>query len=380
MIRVGIECESIEGPQIWGVGRLVNKLLEELANHPELGNEFKFFLYFKSTIPRYSYLTSPLFEKRLVGPKLLPSSFSLYYYVFLPVKLYFEKLDLTFFPNYMLPIIFRGKSLVMITEDIYYEIKAGGLPLRYRLAYRIFTGWAAKHATKIMAISETSKKNISRLFEINLERIVVNHLGINLPKSNLASNSLKNGIGRYILYAGQAFPRRHLLEAMLAFEKITPKFPNLRFFAVGKDKYTPPVIEKLVSEINIRLGREAIFHEDYVTDSKLDELYRGADLLVYISSEEAFGLPPLEALAYKTPALVANNEVSHELLNDLAFFVNNPNSVDSIASAMTNGLVDLKKRQSIVSNADKIINRFTWEKHFERFIDILRNIVVKRNG
>ena len=50
MMKIGIECESIEGKQ-WGVGRIVSKLLEEIALRADLGGEFKFYLYFKSRIP-----------------------------------------------------------------------------------------------------------------------------------------------------------------------------------------------------------------------------------------------------------------------------------------------------------------------------------------
>ena len=233
MLRVGIECESIEDLQTWGVGRTINKLLGELAKRPELQNEFQFFLYFKSRIPDYPYLASPLFTKKIVRMPFLPPSFTLYYYVFLPVKLYFENLDLVYFPNYMLPVIFRGKSLVMLTEDIHYEMSSGSLPFRYRLAYRVFANWAAKHATKIVTMSESSRGEVAKLFSISPERISVNHLGINIGPElrSLHGAHVLHGrhvmTGAYILYVGQAFPRRHLKETILAFEQIAPRFPNL---------------------------------------------------------------------------------------------------------------------------------------------------------
>src|SRR3989344_2807321 len=137
MINIGIECESTEEPETWGIGRIIKKLLEEISNRPELANEFKFFLYFRSKIPDLPYINNPIFVKKSLGIK----SFSLYYYLFLPIKLWFEKLDMMFFPNYMLPILFRGKSLVVLTEDIYYELNSGTLPFRYKLAYKIFADW-----------------------------------------------------------------------------------------------------------------------------------------------------------------------------------------------------------------------------------------------
>jgi glycosyltransferase involved in cell wall biosynthesis len=396
LIRVGIECESIED-QSWGVGRIVKKLLEEISRRPELQKEFRFFLYFKSKIPNLPYLNSPIFVKKIIKLPLIPPSFSIYYYLLLPIKLYFEKLDLMFFPNYMLPIIFKGKSLVILTEDIYYEFKQGVLPRRYKLAYRIFANWAAKRATKIMAISGTSKSELTKLFGIKPERIAVNQLGVDalpvVPKSQiLIPNEISSSkfpaqkeignwkleIGNYILYIGQAFPRRHLRETMLAYEKIAPRFPGLKLIAVGKDKYNPPVVEELKNEINRRLGYDGIIRKDYVPEEELQKLYAGARALVYVSSKEAFGLPPLEALAHGTVPIVADTAVAREVFGDAAFFVKDTDSPDSIAQAIAEGLMNDKKREKIKSSAGEILQKYTWSAHTDRFIGIVRNLLAEK--
>lgn len=370
MIKVGIECESIED-QSWGVGRIVNELLEEISSRPELKQNFRFFLYFKSRIPNYEFLKNDIFVKKIISVPLIPRSFSLYYYVWLPMKLWFEGLDIMFFPNYMLPFIFKGKSVVILTEDVFYEAR-GNLPFRYRLAYRIFPVWAAKHATRIMTISETSKKNVAKLFKISINRISINQLAVDSAKTNDFDSSKD-----YILYVGQAFPRRHLKETILAFEKLTKKFPNLKLKAVGIDKYNPPVIKALIKEINARLGREAIVHKDYVTDDELHKLYRNAECLIYVSSREAFGLPPLEGLSYGTVPIVADDELNHEIYGNNAFFVSNPDSVDSIKKTIEDCLTNESKREQIKQEAGTILSKYTWPAHTDRFLKLITEIVVK---
>src|SRR3989338_10800201 len=182
--RIGIECESIEGKNpMWGVGRMIMKLLEEISRRPELEKDFKFVLYFKDTVPDFPFLNAPIFEKKTVPvPFFKNRLFPIYYFALLPMKLWFEGLNVMFWPNYMLPIIAFDKSLVMLAEDVYYETTEGKLPFRYRLAYGIFGWWTAKFASKIIAISETSKKTLAKLYNINLDRIIVNHLGVNLDK------------------------------------------------------------------------------------------------------------------------------------------------------------------------------------------------------
>lgn len=370
MINVGIECESIE-EQSWGIARIITKLLEEIARRPELQKEFKFFLYFKSKIPDYPYLNNPIFEKRIVRVPLIPrswapASFSLYYYVLLPIRLWFERMDVMFFTNYMLPLIFVGKSLVLSTDDMYYEAR-GTLPFRYRLAYLIFGTWGVKGSTKVLTISETAKKEIIRLFGVKPEKIVVNHLAVDPPRS------IANKEGRpYLLFVGQAFPRRHLKETLEAFKQIAPDFPELDFRIVGTDKYTPPILSELVAKINQALGSERVSHTTYATDQDLAYSYANAKAVTYVSSREAFGLPPLEALAHGSVPVVADNSMSRELFGDNGFFVRDPDSAESIAETLRDLMTNDAKYRSIRNNAQEITGRFTWKAHTDRFLKIIR--------
>ncbi len=375
MIRIGIECESIEQDS-WGIARIINKLLEDIARRPELQKEFKFFLYFKSKIPNYPFLNNPIFVKRLVRVPLvpktwLPISFSLYYYILLPIRLWFERLDVMYFTNYMLPPLVFTKSIVFLTHDAYYESRSKNIPLRYRLAYRIFSTWAAKRATQIMSISEFSKQELQNVYGINSDRITVNYLGVDVPnRSRAASHHARD----YILFVGQAFPRRHLKESLLAFEKIAPHFPNLDFIVVGPDKYSPLIIQTLIKEINARLGSERIIHKERVRDDELAQYYSNAKALMYISTKEAFGLPPLEALAYGTYPIIADNPLSREIFGESAFMVKEPESVFQIAEVTVAALTDSARQYRITANKDEVLNKFTWQAHTDRFLKLVQSM------
>jgi glycosyltransferase involved in cell wall biosynthesis len=365
MIRIGIECESIE-EQSWGIARIITKLLEDIASRPELQKEFTFFLYFKSKIPDYPFLNNPIFVKKIVRVPFLPSSFSLYYYVLLPIKLWFEGLDAMFFTNYMLPLIFLGKSLVLSTDDMYYEAR-GKLPFRYRLAYLIFGTWGIKGSSKVLTISETAKKEIERLFKVSPTKILVNHLAVDTPYTPVKKE------GRpYILFAGQAFPRRHLKETLMAYESIAHEFPDVDFQIMGVDRYNPSLLPHFMHEINQRLGAERVQHTPSATDQELANLYANAKAVTYISSREAFGLPPLEALAYGSVPVVADNAMSHEIFGEHAFFVRNPDSIGSIADALRDMLINETKCQSIKAHAPEVVKQFTWKAHTDRFLNIMR--------
>ena len=382
MIKIGIECESIEGKNpMWGVGRMIMKLLEEISHRPELEKDFKFVLYFKDTVPDFPFLNAPIFEKKTVPvPFFKNRLFPIYYFALLPMKLWFEGLNVMFWPNYMLPIIAFDKSLVMLAEDVYYETTEGKLPFRYRLAYGIFGWWTAKFASKVMAISETSRKNIAELYDINEKRIVVNYLGVDFKSKGQQTT------GDYILFVGQAFPRRHLKETILAFEKLITqqnehpyKLENVRvsdfkLIMVGPDKYLEPTINSLVAQVNKQLNREAIIHKDYVKDDELSQLYAGAKALVYVSDKEAFGLPPMEALSFGVPPVIADNELGHELFGEYAFY-SKSGEVDDIVEAIKQVLTGSEKIQKIKNFGPEFVKKYNWKSFTDKFLDVTKKLI-----
>jgi len=370
MIRVGIECESIEG-ESWGIGRLTLKLLEELAKDPSIDSEFKFILYFKSEIPSHKVLDNPIFEKKLIKFPLI-NSFSLYYFILLPIKLWFEKLDVMYFPNYMLPHLFRGKSIVHFTSDVIYEMKSPAQKLKYRLAYRVFSTRAARHASIVMTMSEASKNQLNELMGIPRDRITVNYLGVDLGKPEPNSKYEEEN---YILYLGQAFPRRHAKETMMAFESIAKDIQDLKLYVIGYDLYRPPILAKLAEDINSRLGREAITYKPRV-ESVL-ELYAHAKLTIYVSDMEAFGLPPLEALALGSIPVVADNDLTHEEMGDNAFFVKKLHDIDALEATIRDGLSNTQKRDQIRAAANGIVSKFTWSSHKERLVKMFEKLASK---
>jgi len=151
MVTIGIECESTEA-NAYGVGRNVQMLLEQLASRRDI----RVIKYHKDRIP----------------------SFSLYYYCVLPVRILFDRPDVMFFPNYMLPFGIFCKTIVVLTNDFFYEMYSKHLPLRYRLAYRIFGTHAAQKATMIMTHSQASKDEMVKLWGLDEKRIFVNYLGV----------------------------------------------------------------------------------------------------------------------------------------------------------------------------------------------------------
>lgn len=355
-IKIGIECESIEDG--YGVGKLTLNLLKEYANNLEWQTKYKLYLYFKGRVLDHEFLKDPIFIKRPMHSR----SFNLFYHILLPIRATFDRLDWMFFPNYMLPPLYTRRSIVMLTDDLYYEYTKGTIPLKYKLAYRLFSNWAAKKATKILAISETSKKEISRLFKIKPEKIFVSYLGIDQKDEN---PQLKKE--NYILYVGQMFPRRHAKESILAFEKMAGEFPDLKLVLIGKDKYNPPIIDNLIKNKN------RITHYNYIgSNEEMKSWFKNAKLVLYISENEAFGLPPLEALAFGVPPIIMNNELGHELFGEHAFY-SKSGEVNDIANAIKQALSDRQKIDKIKSGGAEFVKKYNWKDFAKSFFENVKN-------
>lgn len=385
MKRIGIECEQLEGER-FGVGRTLAQLLNELTKIPDVEKKYRFVLYFKSSIPTDSFLHNAIFEKKILTGGIIPKSFNIFYHILLPIRYFIDKLDMFFFPSYMLPAFFIGKAVVVLTNDVYWEAHHGTLPLRYRLSYRMFCYWAAKRADKIMTISHFSADELKSFYNISASHIFINPWGLDpvfskpLEKDNHIPTVKKkyNIIGNYFLSVGQAFPRRGVREAMLAFGIIAKKYPHMQYLVACSDKYNPPQLSDIANRINTDSGREAIlYNKTYIEHDDLPYLLSETDALIYISSKEALGLPPLEALMCGSPSLIADTPLAHELLGDEGFFIKKLDDVNEIAQVMEAIINDKNEVARIVNVQQPKLQYYSWKNHVITLLPVFDEITTK---
>lgn len=105
-----------------------------------------------------------------------------------------------------------------------------------------------------------------------------------------------------------------------------------------------------------------------LTDTEIVSLMNAADIFVFPSLYEGFGLPPLEAMACGTPVVASNAGALPEVVGDAALLVN-PENVEDIASAIERVLTNAKLREELIKRGFERVKRFSWEK---TAIDTLR--------
>jgi len=380
--KIGIECENLEGER-FGVGHTMAQLLEALTEMPGIQKKYKFILYFKNEIPKDNFLKHHIFKKKIIKIPGIPPSFNIFYHILLPFYFLKDKLDFFFFPSYMLPAFFPSKkAMVVLTNDVWWEAHYGSLPFRYKLSYRLFCKWATMRAEKIMTISKFSKKELMKFYNLPEEKIFVNYWGLSdqfIPIEKNTENlkrleSIKHNLKikkDFIISVGQAFERRRVKEAIKAFSKIAEKFPDIQYLVPCSDKNNPPVLDNLAKKINEKLGREAVIRTKYLDREDLIYLFNFAKLLIYVSEKEALGLPPAEALKCGVPSIVKDNELTHEILKDNAFFVKDAENIDDFSKVIENALINTKKREKIIKTREEALTKLDWKKHTEKLIGLL---------
>lgn len=388
MKRIGIECEQLEGKR-FGVGHTLAQLLDEFTRIPGIEKRYLFVLYFKSEIPPDAFLAHPVFERKIVTGGIIPRSFNVLYHIVLPVRYFTDSLDGFFFPSYMLPAFFIGNAVVVLTNDVYWEAHHGTLPFRYRISYRMFCWWAAKRAQKIMTISRFSADELKGFYHIPQSRILVNPWGLepifkDLPRTDayykrVSALKKRYGIANdFFLSVGQAFPRRGVREAMEAFGTIARTHPTMQYLVACGDKYNPPVLAQTAKRINAETGREAIVYTtEYLNRADFPYLFSETKALIYISTKEALGLPPLEALACGRPAIIADTPLAHEILGDEGFFVKDLKDIREIAGKMNVVLTDAGKIGHVLEAQKPRLNYYNWHAHALRLLEAFDEVTAR---
>ncbi len=236
-----------------------------------------------------------------------------------------------------------------------------------------------KKADRIITISEYSKSEIIKHVgypedQINIASPAVDHSSYYVKRDREIVKKL--GISeneKVILYVGSEQPRKNVPFLLEAISELKKRLPDIKLLKIGTPQ-VPGVREKLL-KLTETLGieKEVIF-VGYVSEKDLTKYYNAADLFVFPSLYEGFGLPPLEAMACGTPVITSNLTSLPEVVGDSAFTID-PYDVNAFAEAMYNLLTDEKLREKMVNKGLKRAHLFNWEKSAEETFKVYNQLI-----
>lgn len=225
---------------------------------------------------------------------------------------------------------------------------------------------SVKQAASIIAVSKQTKEDLVRMVGVPEERISVIYNGIEsnfrpMTRDECEATWQKYSLpkGGYLLYVGTLEPRKNIAGLIRAYAKIQ-KNPGIsqRLVICGGLGWLYRELFGLVNELGLR--KEIIF-TGHVPNKDLPAIYCGAELLVYPSIYEGFGLPVLEAMACGTPVITSNVSSLPEVAGDAALLIS-PNDVEELTEAINRLLSDSELRKEFAKRGLERAKLFSWEK------------------
>jgi glycosyltransferase involved in cell wall biosynthesis len=368
-MTIGIDGHNLEG-QRTGVGRYLVSLLNQW-DKLDLPRDLEFILYFKKEVPNDLELTDKFRKKLLKAPFGIQSN-ALFMHWLLPRAAQEDKADVLFCPGYLAPIFYSGK-IALTLHDIIYQARPDlyNWPSFWdKILLKKFSQISAKKAQVIFTPSEFSRREVIKHYQVAPTKVLATPLAVDgsfkriNDEDSLSQVKKKYQVkDRFVFYIGSIFNRRHLPEIIRAFEKIAKKMPNYQFLIIGANHTSPFInVNGLVGKVNQVLERPAVLRYDYLSGKDLVSLYNAADLLVWLSDYEGFGLPVLEAMACGTPVVTSPLSSIPEVAGDAAIYVRDSSDVEEIYRAIYQGLIDEVLRKDLIRRGLAQAKKFSWER------------------
>jgi len=290
-----------------------------------------------------------------------------------PFNFFSGPADVYHFPNFILPPLSRGKSVVTIHDMSFMRFPefAEQRNLKY-LSARISD--TANRCDAIITDSRFSAAEIAEFVHVDPSRIFPIHLGISpgfspIPPEKSAPLLQELGIDRpYILTVGTLEPRKNIPFLVGTFEQLTG-FDGLLVIAGMRGWKYEPILERIKSSSRAR----DIVYLDYVPDSHLAPLYSGAELLALTSFYEGFGFPPLEAMACGTPVISAATGSLPEVLGSAAVLVEGFDA-ETWRGQIDRLLADTQLRETQVARGTEHAAGFTWLETARQTVEVYQKV------
>jgi len=277
------------------------------------------------------------------------------------------KLDLVHFTNFNHPVFYKRKFIVTVhdlTLMLYPQSKNKYSWLK-KSGFRLVMQNAVKAAKCVISDSDATKKDLIKYLSANAEKIKTIYLGIDDEYRRVAKTSLDTLEKKYkiktpyLLFISQWRPHKGIGELVEAFETLKTKY-NIahKLVIVGKSN---PNFPSIAQTIQSSKWAKDIIVTGFVDDSDLPAIYKHADLFVFPSHYEGFGLPPLEAMAGGTPVAASNVSCIPEILGAGAMYFD-PYKPAEMAKKIYDVITQKNLKDDLIKKGLEISQKYHWQK------------------
>ena len=253
---------------------------------------------------------------------------------------------------------------------LYYPDRFRSLRRRYLQA---FARISVRRARRVIAVSESTKQDLVSIYDISPEKIDVVHNGVDasfrpLPADQVAAFRQQKGLpDRFLLFVGTLEPRKNVVRLIEAYARLPKGRPPLVLVG-GKGWFYDEIFCRVEA---LELTDEVHF-SGFVPAEELPLWYNAADLFVYPSIYEGFGLPALEAMACGTAVITSTASSLPEVVGKAGKLVD-PTDTEALATAMEQVLGDREMQEQMQAAGLVQAAGFSWEKAARQTVDSYRH-------
>ena len=287
----------------------------------------------------------------------------------LALEMLLRPIDVYFSPAHTTAIIHPQKTVVTI-HGLEYEHCPEGYSQYARWFHRFFIKKSCRWATRIIAVSQNTKKDLVNLYEIKKEKIKVVYNGF--CSSNTRQISKQKRKKSYIFYIGRIEQRKNIKRIIKAFEIIKRrKSFDGELLLAGGPGHGYDQIKELIDK---SAYKKDIHELGFVDENEKWSLLRGAEIFLFPSLCEGFGIPILEAQSVGVPVITSKLGPLDEVAGNEEILID-PRSTEAIAKKIEFLLSNVHVKERVVEKGYENLNRFSWNKSAKETTSVLKEVI-----
>jgi len=376
-MRVGLDGRVLT-PRIGGIGRYAIRLIEAYAalkatEYPEL--ELVVF-----TAPQTDRLLLDNLQVRLCERFQWSKSTVLRSSILLTVGELLEHIELFHgLEPSGFPFFYKTRKSVVTIHDVTPLILPWAFLPRHRRILAAALSCVRRQADAVIVPSASAAADVVRYLNIDRDRITVIPMGCD-PRFQagvdpLRTTAVRQHYGlpeRYALFVGTLEPRKNLHTLLQGFARFRAECPkdDVKLVLVGGPGWGQEPLDEILDTLKMR--DHALF-TGFVEDKDLPDLYRGAEMFVYPSLYEGFGLPVLEAMACGIPVITSDRSSLPEVAGNAALLVD-PTQPEALATALSAVVTDRVLREELRRRGLARAKDFSWEAVARKTLAVYRDV------
>jgi len=376
-MKIGIDARTLRNRR--GIGNVVFHLLHGLS---KINEDCSFIIYIDDEKSIELIPNDSRFTVVIIRNKIYP----FWEQISLPLRVIKDELDILHCPGNSAPVFLpRRVKLVLSIMDVMFMFPASQLPKSpswYQRIGRVYLKYivpvVAMRASAITTISSSSRSDILKYIKVPEDRISVILLAANSAcriicdedkiKSLLTKFQLN---GSFILALGALDPRKNTAMILKSFSILKKNYASdIKLVVVGLSIQAINFFHKLAVDLGISKEVELV---GFINEDELVVLYNAAEMLVYPSLYEGFGLPVLEAMICATPVITSTCGSIPEIAGDAALMVN-PLDADAIANEIMRLLTNRFLYVSLVEKGKLRAELFSWKMASEKIFAVYKTV------